>query len=63
MHAPGYPDVNHIYGDPQYTVYNGFYNAGYNLTPDVEVYSFGSYGHRDISAFENYRKPTTDRAA
>ncbi len=58
VHAPGYPDVNHIYGDPQYNVYNAFYNAGYNLTPDVEVYSFGSYGHRDISAFENYRVPT-----
>jgi iron complex outermembrane receptor protein len=58
VHAPGYPDVNHIYGDPQYNVYNAFYNAGYNLTPDVELYSFGSYGHRDISAFENYRVPT-----
>ena len=52
------PNVNRIYGDPQYNVYNAFYNAGYNLTPDVELYSFGSYGHRDISAFENYRKPT-----
>jgi iron complex outermembrane recepter protein len=58
VHAPGYPDVNHIYGDPEYNVYNGFYNAGYNLTPDIEFYSFGSYGHRDISAYENYRKPT-----
>jgi len=52
VHAPGYPDVNHIYGDPQYNVYNGFYNAGYNLTPNVELYSFGSYGHRDISAYD-----------
>lgn len=58
VHAPGYPDVNHIYGDPQYNVYNAFYNAGYNITPDIEFYSFGSYGHRDISAYENYRKPT-----
>jgi iron complex outermembrane receptor protein len=57
VNAPGFPDVNHIYGDPQYNVYNGFYNAGYNLTPNVELYSFGSYGHRDISAFENYRSP------
>ncbi len=57
VHAPGAPDVNRIYGDPQYNVYNAFYNAGYNLTPDVELYSFGSYGHRDISAFENYRNP------
>ena len=57
VHAPGAPDVNNIYGDPKYNVYNAFYNAGYQLGAGVEVYSFGSYGHRDISAFENYRNP------
>ena len=54
--APGAPDVNDIYGDPQYNLYDGFYNAGYKIG-DVELYSFGSYGHRNIRAFENYRKP------
>ena len=56
--APGYPYVNNIYGDPQYQLYNVMYNAGYDITPDLEVYSFGSYGHRTASGFENYRVPT-----
>lgn len=56
--APGYPDVNNIYGDPRYTLYNIFYNAGYNLTQDIQLYSFASYGHRDASAYENYRPPS-----
>jgi iron complex outermembrane receptor protein len=55
--TPGYPDMNNIYGDPQYNIYNGFYNAGYKLGGGVEFYSFGSYGYRQDSAYENYRKP------
>jgi len=55
--TPGYPDMNNIYGDPQYNLYNGFYNAGYKVAPGVDFYSFGSYGFREDSAFENYRKP------
>jgi len=55
--APGYPDMNNIYGDPQYNLYNGFYNAGYTLGGGVEAYSYGSYGFREDSAYENYRKP------
>ncbi|MGZ6040504.1 MAG: TonB-dependent receptor plug domain-containing protein, partial [Phenylobacterium sp.] len=56
--APDYPRVNHIYGDPSSNVYNGFYNAGYNLGEGLELYSFGSYSHRKASAYENYRLPT-----
>ncbi|MGD0865866.1 MAG: TonB-dependent receptor [Rhizomicrobium sp.] len=55
--TPGYPDMNNIYGDPQYNLYNGFYNAGYKLGGGVEFYSFGSYGYREDSSYENYRKP------
>jgi iron complex outermembrane receptor protein len=55
--TPGYPDMNNIYGDPQYNLYNGFYNAGYKLGGGVEFYSYGSYGYRSDSAYENYRKP------
>ena len=56
--APDYPRVNHIYGDGTSNVYNGFYNAGYNLGEGLELYSFGSYSHRKASAYENYRLPT-----
>jgi len=56
--APFYPNVNRIYGDPQSNIYNLFYNMGYDIADGVQLYSFGNYGHRNISAFENYRKPS-----
>jgi iron complex outermembrane receptor protein len=55
--TPGYPFENRIYGDTQSTIYNGLYNAGYDLGGGVELYSFGTYSHRIASAYENYRKP------
>ena len=49
----------YIYGDPTYNVYDGFLNAGYDLGDNVQLYAFGSYGHRKASgAIENYRAPT-----
>jgi iron complex outermembrane receptor protein len=56
--APDSPRVNHIYGDASSNIYNGFYNAGYELGEGVQLYSFGSYSHRKASAFENYRLPS-----
>ncbi|QUD87375.1 TonB-dependent receptor plug domain-containing protein [Phenylobacterium montanum] len=56
--TPGYPKMNNIYGDPEYQIYNVMYNAGYNITPDIQLYSFGSYGHRTDSGYENYRRPS-----
>ena len=58
LKAPDYPRVNHIYGDTSSNVYNGFYNAGYEIGEGVQLYSFGSYSHRKASAYENYRLPT-----
>ncbi|THD62310.1 MAG: TonB-dependent receptor [Phenylobacterium sp.] len=58
VHQPGAPDVNRIIGDPRYNLYNLFYNAGYDLTNDIQLYSFGSYSHREASSFENYRVPS-----
>jgi iron complex outermembrane receptor protein len=55
--TPGYPFMNRIYGDTQSNIYNGTYNAGYDLGGGVELYSFGTYSHRIASAYENYRKP------
>jgi iron complex outermembrane receptor protein len=53
-----YPRVNPIYGDTKSNIYNGMYNLGYNLTDNIQFYSFGSYSHRNAEAFENYRLPT-----
>jgi iron complex outermembrane receptor protein len=55
--TPGYPFENRIYGDTESNIYNGMYNAGYDLGAGVQFYSFGSYSHRIASAYENYRKP------
>jgi iron complex outermembrane receptor protein len=56
--APNSPLVNNINGDAQSMVYNGFYNAGYHITDDIELYSYGSYSHRTASSYENYRVPS-----
>lgn len=56
--APGFPRVNHIYGDTASTTESLFYNAGYDPGDGLQVYSFGSVSHRTASAFENYRLPT-----
>jgi len=56
--AAQFPNINLINGDAQSTVYNGFYNAGYDLTDDIQLYSYGSYSHRTASSYENYRVPS-----
>ncbi|MHB8285089.1 MAG: TonB-dependent receptor plug domain-containing protein [Caulobacteraceae bacterium] len=55
VNEAGYPNVNNIYGDTQSQVYDGFYNAGYNFSDNLQLYSFGSLAHRQASAYENYR--------
>ncbi len=55
--ADNYPGFNRLNGDPNYNLYNGFWNAGYDITPDVKFYSFGNYSQRVSSHFENYRVP------
>ena len=42
-------------GDPAYTLYNVAYNAGYNLNPDVELYSYSTFSRRDANSWQNLR--------
>jgi len=56
--ATNFPTLNRLDGDPSYNLYNGMFNAGFDLGYGVEAYAFGSYGYRDASHFENYRVPT-----
>lgn len=58
LNQPGSPNINNINGDPQYNIYNAFFNAGYDLGGGVELYSSGSYSHRNADSYENYRVPT-----
>jgi iron complex outermembrane receptor protein len=55
---PGAPNVNRIVGDAHYNIYNFFYNGGYDIGGGMQVYSTGSYSHRNADSFENYRVPT-----
>ncbi|OYY91108.1 MAG: hypothetical protein B7Y45_04885 [Sphingomonas sp. 28-66-16] len=52
---------NHRYGDGKATDYNIFINAGYELTPDVEAYAFGSYGQRDANGAGFFRRSNDAR--
>ena len=54
---PGYPYTNYISGDGQTQLSSGFYNAGYSISSEVNLYSFGSVGYKDGRAYENYRLP------
>jgi iron complex outermembrane receptor protein len=58
QNAPGYPYVNHISGDAQYRQHIFAANFGADLTPDVTLYGFATYGHKKAAAFENYRVPS-----
>jgi len=53
-----YPNVNTINGDARYSLYNFAFNAGYDLTDDMQLYAFGSYGNRFAKSYENYRPAT-----
>ena len=57
-HASDFPYINKINGDAQFSIFNTFYNGAYDLNENVQVYSFGSYGHRTAQSFENYRVPS-----
>jgi iron complex outermembrane receptor protein len=54
---PGYPYVNHISGDAQYRQHIFAANFGADLTENVNLYSFATYGKKKARAFENYRTP------
>jgi len=56
--APGYPYMNRISGDAEYRLNTVAINAGYNVSENLEIYSFGTYGHKMGQAYENYRVPS-----
>ena len=50
---------NDIFGDPEVERESVGYNAAKPLAGEaVELYSFGTYAHRDARSYENYRLPT-----
>ncbi len=57
INAPNWPYVNRIAGDAQYRQTVLAYNAGVEITPDIDLYSFGTIGRKWSAAHENYRLP------
>lgn len=56
--AANFPYENRAIGAPTYTQYNGMFNAGYDVTPNLQLYGFGSFGYRQSEHYENYRPPS-----
>ncbi len=54
---PGAPTQNKISGDAMYHLNVVSFDAGYDFSNGWEVYGFGTYGHKNGQAFENYRVP------
>jgi iron complex outermembrane receptor protein len=53
--GPVDPYVPNTQGDPAYTLMSLGYNAGYNFTPDLELYSFGNVNSRKADSWQNNR--------
>jgi iron complex outermembrane receptor protein len=53
---PDFPYMNRITGDAEYRLNIGSYNFGITFG-EVELYSFGTYGDKYASAYENWRVP------
>jgi iron complex outermembrane receptor protein len=58
VNEPDYPYVNRVVGDAQARWSTFAFNAGYDISPNLQFYTFGTYTHRFGQAFENYRIPT-----
>ncbi|MBW8858522.1 MAG: TonB-dependent receptor plug domain-containing protein, partial [Caulobacter sp.] len=52
-----YPYVNRIAGDARVQLNVGSFSAGLKPSENIEIYSFGTYGQKKATAYENYRLP------
>ncbi|MGI4792698.1 MAG: TonB-dependent receptor plug domain-containing protein, partial [Janthinobacterium lividum] len=51
--------LNQYFGSPEEQRASVEYNAGYDLGSHIQLYSFGTYAHRDAYSFQYYRTPAT----
>ena len=57
VNVPGYPYLNQGLGDGQQQEKLMMVNSGVDFEGGTELYFFGSYGHKNAQAFQNYRLP------
>ena len=58
VNVPGYPYLNQGLGDGQQRQKLVAFNSGVDFEGGTELYLFGSYGHKNAAAFQNYRLPS-----
>ena len=51
--------LNPFVGNPELNRETIGYNAGYDVTDALSLYSFATFGHRNGEAYQNYRTPDT----
>jgi iron complex outermembrane receptor protein len=56
--APGYPYLNHIFGDAAYQIKLVSLSAGVPIGDKTEIYSVATWGDKHAASFENYRLPS-----
>jgi len=54
----GYPYLGAEEGDGNYDLKTFAINTGFELGPDVQLYSFDTYGVKDAQSFQKYRLPS-----
>jgi iron complex outermembrane receptor protein len=52
----GFDRLEFRFGDPKSKDYNLVLNSGYDITPDWQLYAFGTYGHRNATSAANWRQ-------
>ncbi len=60
---PNYPYVNRIAGSGQMKLDTFTFNSGYDVSPELSLYSFGTAGFKDGRAYENYRLPNVVKSS
>ena len=58
VNAPGFPYLNRISGDAAVQQKIALLNSGFNFDNGMELYVFGTYGHKDAASYENWRVPS-----
>jgi iron complex outermembrane receptor protein len=52
----GFDRLEFRFGDPRSKDYNLVLNSGFDITPDWQLYAFGTYGHRNATSAANWRQ-------
>jgi iron complex outermembrane receptor protein len=52
----GFNRLEFKFGDPESKDYNLVLNSGFDITPDWQIYAFGTYGHRNAVSAANWRQ-------